>query len=74
VAHYVCAPGITRLKEIQLFENFRKRRAQRAKLHVTPAEAQTLRRMGLNPDDFRDAFDERQNSLLFTPFRHPRQD
>ena len=57
-----------------MFENFRKRRAQRAKLHVTPAEAQTLRRMGLNPDDFRDAFDERQNSLLFTPFRHPRQD
>ena len=50
-----------------------KRRAQRSKLHVTQAEAQTLRRMGLNADDFRDAFDERQN-LLFTPFRHPRQD
>lgn len=57
-----------------MFQNFRKRQAQRAKLHVTPAEAQNLRRMGLNPDDFRDAFDAPQGSLLFTPFRHPRQD
>lgn len=69
----MCGPGAT-TKEDEVFENFRRRQAQRARLHVTEAEAQTLRRMGLNPDDFREAFEARQNSLLFTPFRHPRQD
>lgn len=69
----MCGPGAT-TKEDEVFENFRRRQAQRARLHVTEAEAQTLRRMGLNPDDFREAFEARQSSLLFTPFRHPRQD
>jgi hypothetical protein len=35
-------------------------------------DANLLRAMGLNPDDFRDAFEGRNSSALFTPFRHPR--
>jgi len=70
----MCAGRAPQPRKTKLFENFRRRQAQRARLHVTEAEAQTLRRMGLNPDDFREAFEARQSSLLFTPFRHPRQD
>jgi hypothetical protein len=29
--------------------------------------------VGLNPDDFRDAAEGRQTSLLFWPFRMPRK-
>jgi len=57
-----------------LFENLRKRRAQRARPELTHVDAQVLRRMGLNPDDFRDAFEGRRISVLFTPFRHPGHD
>ena len=57
-----------------MFENLRKRRPGRAKPHVDPTDAQTLRRVGLNPDDFVDAFEGRQSSVLFTPFRHPKHD
>jgi uncharacterized protein YjiS (DUF1127 family) len=60
--------------EFAMFENLRKRRTPRARLELTQMDAQVLRQMGLNPDDFRDAFNGRQGSLLFTPFRHPRHD
>jgi uncharacterized protein YjiS (DUF1127 family) len=57
-----------------MFENVRKRRQRRSRLDLTHLDTQVLRQMGLNPDDFRDAFEGRQSSVLFTPFRHPRHD
>jgi uncharacterized protein YjiS (DUF1127 family) len=57
-----------------MFENVRKRRQRRSRLDLTHLDTQVLRQMGLNPDDFRDAFEGRQSSVLFTPFRHPKHD
>jgi hypothetical protein len=45
--------------------------ARRELVHM---DTRMLLDMGLNPDDFRDAFDGRRSSLLFHPFRHPRED
>ncbi|MBI4921739.1 MAG: DUF1127 domain-containing protein [Devosia nanyangense] len=56
-----------------MFENWTRRRAQRRTRHeLSQLDAHLLRDMGFNPDDFRDAFDGRRTSLLFTPFRHPK--
>jgi hypothetical protein len=57
-----------------MFGTTRKRRLRRARLDLTHLDAQVLRQMGLNPDDFVDAFEGRQSSVLFTPFRHPKHD
>ena len=57
-----------------MFENLKRRRAAQGRLELSRLDAAVLRRMGLNADDFRDAFEGRQRSVLFTPFRHPRQD
>jgi hypothetical protein len=40
---------------------------------LSQLDAHMLRDIGLNPDDFSDAFEGRRTSLLFTPFRNPRQ-
>ena len=50
---------------------FARRRTLRKFYHLSP---HLLRDMGLNPDDFRDAFAGRGKSVLFMPFRHPRHD
>ena len=57
--------------ECLMFESVRKRRLRRSQLNLTHLDAQVLRQMGLNPDDFRDAFEGRRSSVLFTPFRQP---
>ena len=57
-----------------MFETWRKRRATRRAIEeLTHLDSHLLRDMGLNPDDFRDAFDGRRSSLLFEPFRNPRK-
>jgi uncharacterized protein YjiS (DUF1127 family) len=56
-----------------MFEKWKARRARRlARFELSHLDAHLLRDMGLNPDDFRDAAEARQTSLLFFPFRHPR--
>lgn len=60
--------------ELYMFENLRRRRSARTRLDLTHLDAAVLRQMGLNPDDFRDAFEGRRGSVLFTPFRHPKHD
>ena len=57
-----------------MFENVRRRRQRRARLDLSHLDMQVLRQMGLNPDDFVDAVEGRQSSVLFTPFRHPKHD
>ena len=58
-----------------MFERLKKHLARRqAKFDLSHLDAHLLRDMGLNPDDFRDAFEGRRSSLLFTPFRHPKHD
>ena len=44
-----------------------------ARRELSHLDARLLRDMGFNPDDFRDAFDGRRSSLLFQPFRLPKQ-
>ena len=44
-----------------------------ANLVISHYDAHVLRQLGLNPDDFRDAFEGRRTSVLFTPFRHPKR-
>jgi len=39
-----------------MFENVRRRRQRRARLDLSHLDTQVLRQMGLNPDDFVDAF------------------
>jgi len=60
-----------RTTEYSMFDNVRKRRQRRSQPNLTHLDAQVLRQMGLNPDDFRDALEGRRSSVLFTPFRHP---
>jgi hypothetical protein len=55
-----------------MFENLRQRRKQSTRPELSQAESERLRQMGLNPDDFRDAFEGRRCSVLFNPFRSPR--
>jgi hypothetical protein len=50
----------------------RKAPAPIKRAELSHVDAHVLRTMGLNPDDFRDALEGRRGSLLFTPFRHPR--
>jgi uncharacterized protein YjiS (DUF1127 family) len=58
-----------------MFEKWKARRARRiAEFELSHLDAHLLRDMGLNPDDFRDAFAGRGRSVLFMPFRHPRHD
>ena len=53
-----------------MFGNWKKRRANRGPTEqLTHRDAHMLRDIGLNPDDFRDAFEGRNSSLLFEPFR-----
>ena len=40
-----------------------------AQRELSQLDTHWLRNIGLNPDDFRDAFEGRRSSLLFTPFR-----
>ena len=56
-----------------MFDNVRKRRQRRSQPNLTHLDAQVLRQMGLNPDDFRDALEGRRSSVVFTPFRHPHE-
>ena len=42
-------------------------------LVISHYDAHVLRQLGLNPDDFRDAFEGRRSSVLFNPFRHPKR-
>ena len=44
---------------------------RRAMRELSQLDAHLLRDMGMNPDDFRDAFAGRRSSLLFEPFRDP---
>jgi uncharacterized protein YjiS (DUF1127 family) len=44
---------------------------RRARRELSQLDAHLLRDMGLNPDDFRDVFEGRRTSVLFTPFRDP---
>ena len=60
--------------ELSVFENLKKRHTAHGGPKLSRMDAAVLRRIGLNPDDFRDALEGRQRSVLFTPFRHPRQD
>lgn len=53
-----------------MFGKSKKRGAGRLdRRELSQIDARFLRDMGLNPDDFRDAFEGRRSSLLFTPFR-----
>jgi hypothetical protein len=45
------------------------RRAAGARGDLEHIDAVFLREMGLNAEDFRDAFEGRRKSVLFTPFR-----
>jgi hypothetical protein len=56
-----------------MFENLKRRRAARhERLGLSEIDARLLRRMGLNPEDIDDALTGRRSSVLFTPFRQPR--
>ena len=55
---------------IELHTNTKRRDAN---LVISHYDAHVLRQLGLNPDDFRDAFEGRRTSVLFTPFRHPKR-
>jgi hypothetical protein len=52
---------------------FRKRRMHQSRVDLSHIDAHLLRMVGLNPDDFRDAAEGRQTSLLSWPFRMPRK-
>lgn len=53
-----------------MFGNWKKRGIdRRTRRELSRLDAHMLRDMGLNPDDFRDAFEGRHTSLLFNPFR-----
>ena len=55
-----------------MFGNWKKRGpGRRASRELSQLDAHKLRDIGLNPDDFHDAFEGRRTSLLFTPFRDP---
>ena len=45
-----------------------------ARHELSHLDVRLLRDMGFNPDDFRDSFEGRRSSLLFSPFRHPREE
>ncbi|HWA18884.1 MAG TPA: DUF1127 domain-containing protein [Devosia sp.] len=49
----------------------KRRRRKRAIQQISTLDEHLLRDIGLNPQDFRDAFENRRSSLLFTPFREP---
>ena len=51
---------------------FKKRRMHQTRIDLSHIDADLLRMVGLNPDDFRDAAEGRQTSHLFWPFRTPR--
>ncbi len=56
-----------------MFDNLKRRRAARhERLGLSPIDARLLRRMGLNPEDMDDALTGRRSSVLFSPFRQPR--
>ncbi len=56
-----------------MFENMKRRHAARHERQgLSPIDARLLRRMGLNPDDVDDALAGRRSSVLFSPFRQPR--
>ena len=46
------------------------RRPEHGRPDLEHIDAVKLREMGLNPEDFRDAFEGRRKSVLFTPFRN----
>jgi uncharacterized protein YjiS (DUF1127 family) len=55
-----------------MFAALLKRRARRKALQqISTLDEHLLRDIGLNPQDFRDAFENRRSSLLFTPYRTP---
>jgi uncharacterized protein YjiS (DUF1127 family) len=55
-----------------IFASLRKRRSRkRAIQQISALDEHLLRDIGLNPQDFRDAFENRRSSLLFVPFRTP---
>jgi uncharacterized protein YjiS (DUF1127 family) len=55
-----------------LFGALRKRRSRKRSLQqLSQLDEHMLRDIGLNPQDFHDAFENRRSSLLFTPFRTP---
>ena len=57
-----------------MFENMKRRQMARHESRGLPdIDARLLRRMGLNPEDFDDALAGRRSSVLFTPFRQPRE-
>lgn len=56
-----------------MFENLKRRRAACHERHgASEVDARLLRQMGLNPEDFSDALEGRRSSVLFSPFRQPR--
>ena len=50
---------------------FKKLRMHQTRIDLSHIDAHLLRMVGLNPEDFRDAAEGRQSSLLFWPFRQP---
>jgi hypothetical protein len=59
--------GATEEGKLRLLQLHRCAKPGRADLEHL--DALWLREMGLNPEDFRDAFGGRSRSVLFTPFR-----
>ena len=57
-----------------MFENMKRRHvARHQRQGLSPIDARMLRQMGLNPEDFSDALAGRRSSVLFSPFRQPRE-